>query len=97
MRKPSRDAIRAVMRAHSVGVIFVVLQIEPETLMGRTVGAENRELELRILKEKTEDIRVPGEEEAARDTIVVDALMDVDSVCWTIQGRVWELFVWRER
>ncbi|PYI08446.1 hypothetical protein BO78DRAFT_395594 [Aspergillus sclerotiicarbonarius CBS 121057] len=93
MRKPHRDAIRSVMATQSVGVIFVVLQIEPETLLGRTVGAENRELEMRILQEKTEDIRLPGVEEAGpgRETIVVDALMDVDSVCWFVRGRVAEV------
>ncbi|RAK96392.1 uncharacterized protein BO80DRAFT_484492 [Aspergillus ibericus CBS 121593] len=92
MRQPHREAIRAVMETYAVGVIFVVLQIERETLMGRTVGAENVDLERRILEEKTEDIRLPGVEEVGvgpgGGTIVVDALLDVDSVCWVVRGGV---------
>ncbi|PWY79644.1 hypothetical protein BO70DRAFT_397128 [Aspergillus heteromorphus CBS 117.55] len=88
MRKPSRDAIRAIMLAQpeAVGVIFVVLQIGRETLVGRTVGAENPELEMRIIEEKVEDIRVPLAEE--QDTLVVDALQDVDSLGDEIRGLV---------
>ncbi|PYH96122.1 hypothetical protein BO71DRAFT_397366 [Aspergillus ellipticus CBS 707.79] len=89
MRKPSRDAIREIMLAQEepVGVIFVVLQIERETLVGRTLGAENQELALRILEEKVEDIRVPVLEEEP-DTLVVDGTLDVDSLAVQIGGLV---------
>lgn len=86
LRKQGRDAIRDVMLARSIRVIFVVLQIARETLMGRTVGAENPELAMKILEEKAEDIRMPLEEE--KDVLVVDATQDVDSLTVEIKEMI---------
>jgi gluconate kinase len=84
LRKPARDAIRDVMLAKSVRVIFVILQITRDTLSGRTLGAENPELAARIMEEKAEDLREPMEEE--RDVLVVDSMRDVDALILDIEA-----------
>jgi gluconate kinase len=82
MRRPTRDAIRAALQTHGATPIFVVLQISPETLSGRTLGAEEPELAARIMAEKAKDIREVGtdEEGEAGDVMVVDSLRDVDAL-----------------
>ncbi|ORY62427.1 uncharacterized protein BCR38DRAFT_239575 [Pseudomassariella vexata] len=86
LRKSGRDGIRAALRANSVRVLFVVLQISKETLYGRTLAAEEPELAERIMREKVEDILEPMEEE--KDLMVVDSLRDVDSLTRDIEGRI---------
>lgn len=86
LRKRGRDAIRDVMLEKSVRVIFVVLQITTDTLVGRTLGAEEPELAKRILGEKAEDLREPSEEE--RDVLVVDSMQDVDTLTLDIMERI---------
>jgi gluconate kinase len=83
LRRLGRDAIRNVMLAKDVRVIFVILQITTETLSGRTLGAENPELAERIMKEKAEDLREPEEEET--DVLVVDSMQDVDALTLNIE------------
>lgn len=86
MRKPARDAIRDVMLAHDIRVIFVILHITEETLCGRTLGAEEPELAERIMGEKIADIQEPLQEE--RDVILVDSLQDVDAMFLEIKARI---------
>jgi len=86
LRKPSRDAIRDVMLAKEVRVIFVILQITKDTLCGRTLGAENPELAERIMNEKAEDLREPEEEET--DVLVVDSMQDVDALTLDIEQMI---------
>jgi len=86
LRKPARDAIRDVMVAKSVGVIFVILQITRETLSGRTLGAENPELAARIMAEKAEDLREPLEEE--KHVLVVDSMQDVNALILDIEEMI---------
>ena len=86
LRKPSRDAIREMMLAKEVRVIFVILQITKDTLSGRTLGAENPELAERIMNEKAEDLREPEEEET--DVLVVDSMQDVDTLTLTIEEMI---------
>jgi gluconate kinase len=86
LRKLGRDAIRDVMLAKEVRVIFVILQITKVTLSGRTLGAENPELAERIMKEKAEDLREPEEEE--RDVLVVDSMQDVDALTLDIEDMI---------
>lgn len=86
LRKPARDAIRDVMLAKSVRVIFVILQITRDTLSGRTLGAENPELAARIMEEKAEDLREPLEEE--KDVLVVDSMQDVDALILDIEEMI---------
>jgi gluconate kinase len=86
LRKSGRDAIRDVMLAKEVRVIFVILQITKDTLSGRTLGAENPELAERIMKEKAEDLREPEEEE--RDVLVVDSMQDVDALTLDIEEMI---------
>lgn len=86
LRRPARDGIRQVMRARSVRVVFVVLQITAEVLSGRTLGAEEPDLAERIMKEKREDLREPMEEET--DVLVVDSMQDVDSLTSDIEDRI---------
>lgn len=78
LRKPARDGVRASLLAEGVRAIFVILQITPGVLSGRTLGAEEPELAERILKEKVEDLREPFDEET--DVLVVDSMQDVDSL-----------------
>jgi hypothetical protein len=86
LRKPGRDAIRNVMLAKDVRVIFVILQITTDTLSGRTLGAENPELAERIMKEKAEDLREPEEEET--DVLVVDSMQDIDALTLNIETMI---------
>jgi gluconate kinase len=86
LRKPGRDAIRAVMLEKEVRVIFVILQITKDTLSGRTLGAENPELAERIMEEKREDLREPEEEET--DVLVADSMQDVDALTLDIEGMI---------
>jgi gluconate kinase len=78
MRKPDRDAIRDVMRAHSIRSIFVIMHITKETLSGRTLGAEEPALAARIMEKKMADIEKPLEEE--KDVILIDSMQDVDTL-----------------
>jgi gluconate kinase len=78
MLKPARDAIRDIMRAHSIRTIFVVMQITKETLSGRTLGAEEPVLAEEIMEQKLAHIQAPLEEE--KDIILVDSTRDVDAV-----------------
>jgi len=87
-RKVGRDAMRSVMRANSIKIIFVILQISEETLSGRTLGAEEPELAERIMGEKIADIQEPLEEELERDVITIDSMRDVDSLFEEIKGAV---------
>jgi len=87
-RKGVRDAIRAVMFANSIRVIFVVLQITPETLSGRTLGAEEPALAERIMGEKIADIEEPLEEELETDVIRVDSTQDVDTLFVEIKDKI---------
>jgi gluconate kinase len=86
LRKHGRDAIRDIMLTKSIRVIFVVLQITRDTLVGRTVGAENHELEMKILREKAEDLTLPLEEET--DVLVVDSMQDIDSLTEDIKEMI---------
>lgn len=86
LRKPGRDAIREVMLAKSVRVIFVVLQITKDTLSGRTLGAEEPDLAERIMESKREDIKMPDVEE--NDVLVVDSMQDVDALTLDIEERI---------
>jgi gluconate kinase len=86
LRRPGRDAIRDVMLAKDVRVIFVILQITEDTLSGRTLGAEDPELAESIMKEKAEDLKEPDEEE--RDVLVVDSMQDVDSLTLDIEEMI---------
>jgi len=78
LRKSARDGIRESLSAEGVGVIFVILQITPVVLSGRTLGAEEPELAERIMREKIEDLREPIKEET--DVLIVDSMKDVDSL-----------------
>lgn len=86
MRKPSRDAIREVMLAHSIKPIFVIMQITKETLSGRTLGAEEPDLAERIMEEKIADIQEPLEEE--EDIIMIDSMRDVDTLFLEIKEEI---------
>jgi len=88
MRPPARDAMRAALGGVGVRAVFVIMQINTETLEGRTVGAEEPELAERILEEKIKDIQEPGEEE--EDVILVEAVRDVDSLFEEIMGKIGE-------
>ena len=83
LRKPARDGVRESLLAEGVRAIFVILQITPGVLSGRTLGAEEPELAERIMKEKVEDLREPSEEET--DVLVVDSMQDVDTLTVRIE------------
>lgn len=90
LRTMYRNGMRDAMAKRGVRTIFVILQISKDTLCGRTLGAEEPELAKRIMKEKTDDLEEPGEEE--RDCLVVDSLMPVDSLTahveWLVRAQV---------
>jgi gluconate kinase len=86
LRKPGRDAIKDIMLAQSVRVIFVILQFTKDTLSGRTLGAENPKLAEKIMEEKVEDLRVSLEEE--KDVLVVDSMQDVDALTLDIEEMI---------
>ncbi|KAH6648862.1 hypothetical protein BKA67DRAFT_576066 [Truncatella angustata] len=86
MRKICRDAIRDVMMAHGVKIIFVIMQITKETLSGRTLGAEEPELAERIMEVKIADIEEPLEEE--KDVVLVDSMRDVEALFLEMSERI---------
>lgn len=79
MRKQDRDAIRDIMWTHAIAPIFVIMHITKETLVGRTLGAEESELADRIMGEKIADIQGPLDEEE-KDVVIIDSTQDVDTV-----------------
>lgn len=90
MRKHDRDAIRSVLLAKSVRPVFVIMQITKETLLGRTLGAEDPVLATKILESKIADIEEPLKEE--EDIIVIDSMLDVDALQLEIIGQMWDQF-----
>lgn len=91
MRKPARDAIRQVLLRNYIHPIFVIMQITPETLSGRTLGAEEPGLAEWIMSEKVADIEEPAPEEIEEggDVILVDSAgSSVDGLFGEIMRRV---------
>lgn len=78
MRKPARDAMRQSMLAQSVRPIFVIMDITEQTLLGRTLGAEEPQLAVRIMEEKKAAIEQPSREE--KDIVLIDSTQDIDTL-----------------
>jgi gluconate kinase len=89
MRKPARDAIRNVMVTNGIRSIFAITHITKETLLGRTLGAEEPDLAERIMGEKIADIQEPMDEE--RDVLLIDSLKDLDDMFLQVMGGISEL------
>ncbi|TVY80772.1 hypothetical protein LSUE1_G007034 [Lachnellula suecica] len=85
-RKEDRDAIRIVMMGIMIKPIFVIMHITKETLSGRTLGAEEPELEEKIMGEKIADIKEPLEEE--KDVILIDSMREVDALFLDIKDGI---------